>query len=302
MRLAVVGLGTVGSWLLDAVERGEAGDVEVVLRTSGRDGREGELAIADFDVLADCVNSPADGEPGTTFIRDALDRGKHVVTSDKWPVALHGAEFVGAARTAGAAFRAESTVMSGTPVLAPLIDALEVAEPISLRGVVNATVNRILTEMAGGAGYEDALARAQADGLAEPDPSADTDGRDECAKAMVLAALLFGSQLAPGDLAVRGISDLSAAELQALGEGRVVRSVTTVERSSSGMRASVAPEVIEEGDPFEAIEGVTNAVALETESESLLRVGPGAGPEIAGKGVLDDLRVVAGPRDARAGP
>ena len=71
---------------------------------------------------------------------------------------------------------------------------------------MNATVNRMLTDMSAGAPYDDALARAQAEGLAEPDPSADVDGRDEAAKAMILAALLFGHQLAPGEVRVRGIS------------------------------------------------------------------------------------------------
>jgi homoserine dehydrogenase len=294
LRLAVVGLGTVGSWLLGAVERGEAGDVEVVLRTSGRDGREGALADAEFDVLAECVNSPPDGEPGATFIREALSRGRHVVTSDKWPVALHGVELAAEARERGVAFRAESTVMSGTPVLAPLIESLEGGPASSLRGVVNATVNRILTEMAGGSSYEDALARAQADGLAEPDPSADTDGRDECAKAMVLAALLFGDQLVPADVRVRGVSSLTAEETAALRAGAPVRSITTIRRTpAGGLEASVEPQTLSPDDPFATIEGVLNAVQLDARPESWLRIGPGAGPEIAGLGVLDDLRAVA---------
>ena len=86
----------------------------------------------------------------------------------------------------------------------------------------------MLTEMATGASYDDALAQAQADGLAEPDPSADVDGRDECAKAMVLAALVFGVQLTPDDVRVRGVSSLDASEKDALRSGGVVRSVTTL--------------------------------------------------------------------------
>jgi homoserine dehydrogenase len=290
LRLAVVGLGTVGTWLLDAVERGAAGDVQVVARTSGRDGGEAALAEVDHDVIAVVTNSPPDGEPGAAFMREALDRGVNVIASDKWPVALHGVELVAAARDRGLAFRAESTVMSGTPVLAPLIEALTETEPIAVRGVVNATVNRILTEMSEGVFYADALERAQADGLAEPDPSADVDGRDECAKAMVLASMLFGHQLAPEDVRVRGISSLGPQEVAALDAGRVVRSVTALTRTQTGgLEASVAPEVLDDDDPFATIDGVLNAVMLTGEPESWLRIGPGAGPEIAGKGVLDDL-------------
>ena len=74
------------------------------------------------------------------------------------------------ARSRGVAFRAESTVMSGTPVLSTLVDGLAGAVPVGLRGLLNATVNFILSRMADGRTYEDALAEAQAAGLAERDP------------------------------------------------------------------------------------------------------------------------------------
>jgi homoserine dehydrogenase len=295
-RIAVVGLGTVGSWLMDALAEGAAGEVEVVLATSGRDGREAELEDAEPDVLAEAVNSPPSGEPGAAIIRRALERGIDVVTSDKWPVALHGVELAATAARTGAAFRAESTVMSGTPVLAPLIEKLGGERPLAARGVVNATVNQVLSEMGRGVTYDEALGRAQADGLAEPDPSADVDGRDECAKAMVLAALLFGIQLRPDDVEVRGVSSLNRAELDALAEGRAVRSVTTLDPESGGtLRARVEPVVLEDGDPLADVDGVENALAVRTRSGGELSVrGPGAGPEIAGAGILDDLRAVLG--------
>ena len=295
LRLAVVGLGTVGSWLLDAIDRGEAGEVDVVHTTSGRDGREGELADLDYDVLAEAVNSPPGGEPGTTFMRDALARGISVAASDKWPVALHGVELAATARERGVAFRAESTVMSGTPLLAPLTSSLAGSRPLVLRGIVNATVNQMLTGMAAGATYEEALARAQADGLAEPDPSADVDGRDEAAKAMILAALVFGQQLEPDEVRVRGISSLSPGDAEEVrGDGGVLRSVTTIGYEGGRLQASVEPVALDAGDPLAAVGGVQNAVIVQAEGiGELLFQGPGAGPEIAGRGVLDDLIAIA---------
>jgi homoserine dehydrogenase len=303
-RVALAGLGTVGSWLLSAIERGEAGDVEVVATTTGRDGREGALDEEEFDVLAEVVNSPPGGEPGATFIRRALSRGVHVATSDKWPVALHGVEFASAARERGVGFRAESTVMSGTPVLSPLAEALTGASPVSARGIVNATVNVVLSEMAGGASYEDALAAAQSEGLAEPDPRADVDGRDECAKAMVLAALVFGVQLSADAVTVRGISALSVAEREAIRDGRNLRSITTLTRAPDGaVRASVEPRILEPRDLLSGVEGVENALSVLTEAgEELEFRGPGAGLEIAGLGVLDDLRAIVGAGGRRGGP
>ena len=155
----------------------------------------------------------SDGEPGVAHMREALERGIPVVTSNKWPVALHGVELAERAGSQGIAFRAESTVMSGTPVLSTLVDGLAGTVPIALRGVLNATVNFVLTRMAAGLSYDEALAEAQRAGLAERDPSADVEGHDAVAKVMILSAIVFGRQLRRDQVACRGVTDLDRAEI-----------------------------------------------------------------------------------------
>ena len=115
-------------------------------------------------------------------MREALGRGIPVVTSNKWPVALHGVELSRLARSRGVALRAESTVMSGTPLLGPLTEGLAGTIPIDLRGVVNATANFILSTMASGRSYDEALAEAQEAGLAERGIEADVEGFDAQAR------------------------------------------------------------------------------------------------------------------------
>ena len=83
------------------------------------------LRATEADLLVEVASSPSsDGEPGFSHMREALERGIPVVTSNKWPVALHGVELAQRAHSQGVAFRAESTVMSGTPVLSALVDGL----------------------------------------------------------------------------------------------------------------------------------------------------------------------------------
>ena len=109
------------------------------------------LRATEADLLVEVTASPStDGEPGFAHMLEALDRRIPVVTSNKWPVALHGAQLADLARSRGVAFRAESTVMSGTPVLRALVDGLAGAVPLSLRGLLNATANFILSRMADG--------------------------------------------------------------------------------------------------------------------------------------------------------
>ena len=100
------------------------------------------LRATDADLLVEVTASPsAGGEPGLSHMREALRRRIPVVTSNKWPVALHGADLAALAQRHGVAFRAESTVMSGTPVLSTLTEGLAGSVPLALRGVLNATAN-----------------------------------------------------------------------------------------------------------------------------------------------------------------
>ena len=257
------------------------------------------LRATEADVLVEVASSPAtDGEPGFAHMREALERGIPVVTSNKWPVALHGVALAELARSKGAAFRAESTVMSGTPLLGSLIDGLAGAVPIGLRGLLNATANFILTRMAEGMSYEDALAEAQGAGLAERDPSADVDGHDAVAKVMTLAALVFGRQLRREEVALRGITAVSRRDLdEAASKGTRLKHIAELEFSEpdghGDVRARVEPTLLPLDDPLARIEGTANAVVCRASPlGEVTIVGPGAGPELAGQGVLSDLIAV----------
>jgi homoserine dehydrogenase len=333
LRLWVVGLGTVGRWLLHAldsqreqlerrygftplvvgvanarhgfVHRPGGLDLPTVLRLAeaGRSLTEhpgvhhwpealAGMRDTEADVLVEVTQSPStDGEPGYAHMREALGRGLSVTTSNKWPVALHGVELVELARAGGAAFRAESTVMSGTPVLSTLTLGLAGATPLGVRGSLNATANVVLSEMAAGSSYEAALAAAQEAGLAERDPAADVEGHDTVAKTMILAALVFGVQLRLEQVACRGITNVEDEAREATANGRRVRLVAMLEPSGSGeLGARVQPVALAAGDPLANVDGVLNAVVCRADPVGEVTIiGPGAGPALAGQGVLSDL-------------
>jgi homoserine dehydrogenase len=258
------------------------------------------LRATEADLLVEVTASPsADGEPGFAHMREALQRAIPVVTSNKWPVALHGVELASLARSRRVAFRAESTVMSGTPLLRALIDGLAGAVPIALRGLLNATANFILSRMNEGRPYEDALAEAQAAGLAERDPAADVEGHDTVAKVMILSGLVFGRQLRREQVACSGIVEISRPEFdRAASSGARLKHVATLDFSEPGgvgdVRARVAPELVGPEDPLANVEGTTNAVVCRASPIGEVTIaGPGAGPQLAGQGVLSDLIAVA---------
>ena len=341
LRIWLVGFGTVGQWLVRALDAqaGRLADrygvgVTVVGLANARDGfvydengldlaaalalaGEGRsivehpgarrwptaiegLRATEADLLVEVTASPsADGEPGLSHMREALQRGIPVVTSNKWPVALHGVDLAELARDRGVAFRAESSVMSGTPVLSTLVDGLAGAVPTGLRGLLNATANFILTRMAGGKSYEDALAEAQRLGLAERDPAADVDGPDTVAKVMILSALVFGRQLQPTQVSCQGITGVARAEIDqaASADGRIkhVATLGFPDLDGSGeVIARVQPELVGRDDPLVNIEGTTNAVVCTASPVGEITIcGPGAGPQLAGQGVLSDVIAIA---------
>jgi homoserine dehydrogenase len=258
------------------------------------------LRATEADLLVETSASPAeDAQPGLSHLREALGRRIPVVTSNKWPVARDGVALAALARDQRVPFRAESTVMSGTPVLSALTEGLAGARPVGVRGLLNATVNDIVTRMAAGRSYPEALAAAQQAGLAEPDPAADVGGSDETAKVMILSALVFGRQLTRADVTGQGIDGLAG---QAVAEARAaggtlkhVASLSFAEPGAMGpVRARVELEVVGPGDRLAGIDGAVNGLTCRADPVGEVTIiGPGAGPELAGQGVLSDLIAVS---------
>ena len=151
--------------------------------------------------------------------------------------------------------------------------------------------------------YEEALAEAQALGLAEP---ADVEGYDAMAKAMILAALVFEHQLRPDHVLRRGITGIDRARIDvARSEGGRIKQLVTLERSESdgtkSLTARVEPALLPRADPLAAVVGVVNAVVCRVEPVGEVVVsGPGAGTKLAGQGVFSDLIAVAIARRMRS--
>jgi homoserine dehydrogenase len=288
-------------------EEGIHGEDALALAAEGRSLRElpgvshwenalEGMSATEADLLAEVSASPeATGEPGFAHLSLALGRGIPAATSNKWPVALRGLELMELARRSSAHLRVEATVMSGTPVLSTLTDGLAGATPKALRGVLNATANFILTEISRGPSYSEALAEAQRRGLAEPDPTADVDGRDTLAKLMILSAFVFGRQLRVDDVSVQGVSSVDEEAIaEARSSGRAVREVASLEAGSNGLVGQIRTVAVSADDPLSFVEGVRNAVICQAEPLGEIQVtGPGAGPGLAGQGVLTDLITLA---------
>ncbi len=283
-------------------------DAGALLAALARDGR---LAPADAaetwpvervlrEGTADVVveTTPTDlqtAEPATSYLRLALENGRHVVTTNKGPVALHYPALAVLAAERGLMVGVEGTVMAGTPVMRLGSEALAGSGLRRIEGILNGTTNYMLEEMRGGATYSDALAEAQALGYAETDPTADVDGHDAAVKVVILGNLLLGGALTLADVPTTGISGLTPADVAAAeAAGECWKLIGVVERVGDRVRGEVAPVRLPLTHPLAAVGGATNAVTITSDVLGDVTLsGPGAGRLETGFAIVADLLAIA---------
>lgn len=249
---------------------------------------------ADIVVEATFTN-PIDGEPAVSHVRWALESGRHVVTTNKGPVALRGAELSSLAEQNKVCFEYEGSVMSGTPVLRLAWQMFGGLRLNGIQGILNGTSNYVLGQMERGLSLSEAVAQAQALGYAEADPSADIEGSDVRLKVAILANELLGADLRPESVVTTGIQDITSHDLvRALGEGKRWKLIGQATRREDGtVTASVSPVALPSEHPLAGISGATNAVAFDTDLLGAVTVsGPGAGRMETAYALVSDIIAV----------
>jgi len=228
------------------------------------------------------------GEPANSHFRAALEGGKNLITTNKGPTALFFRELAALAKSRGVQFRYEGTVVAGTPVLNLGEFCLAGNDITEIRGILNGTTNFILTNMEAGRAYEEVLREAQELGFAEADPTADVEGFDALAKAVM------GADISTGDVDRTGITKISLEDVEkAKAEGKRWKLIGKVTRDGSGVKASVKPEKVALTDPLAAVGGATNALTFVTDLlGEVTIVGPGAGKIETGYSLLIDMLAI----------
>ncbi len=198
-KIAVLGYGTVGSGVVEVLNTNQesinskaeqAIELKYVLDLREFPGSPIEDVLThdyndilndeEVDVIAEVMGGV---EPAYTFVKQALQRGKSVVTSNKELVAKHGPELLGIAKESHANFLFEASVGGGIPIIRPLNQSLTADEIYEITGILNGTTNFILTKMKEeNLDFDVVLKEAQDLGYAERNPEADVEGHDACRK------------------------------------------------------------------------------------------------------------------------
>ena len=181
------------------------------------------------------------------------------------------------------------------PVFSALNGGLLANRIDALFGIVNGTCNYILTQMtAKGQSYADALADAQADGLAEADPTLDVGGGDSAHKLTIMASLGFGQNMDIDQIPLQGIDTLELCDIQFGKElGYVVKLLAIAERQDDGVSLRVRPAFISEDHPLAWVSGPFNALSVYGHATGhTMYYGRGAGGTPTASAVVADLAAV----------
>jgi homoserine dehydrogenase len=257
----------------------------------------GKLGVTGLEVL-DNVNAEilveatptniTDGEPGLSFMLEAMRTGKHVVTSNKGPVAIAFDKLWEESKKHGVQLKFDATVGGATPVISLAKHCLSGNQIVSIRGVLNATTNFILIKMnENHCSLEEALKEAREKGICETDPTYDLNGTDTACKMVILANALMEKRVTCRDLQkVEGIEKITVEDLkEARKKGCMIKLVGLADEK----RLLVKPMLVPINDKI-CVDNTLNAVEFKTDmAKEIIIIGHGAGPIETASKMLNDM-------------
>lgn len=307
IKIAILGYGTVGSGVAEVLEKnrenvtkraGQEIEVKYVLDLRDFEGSIQEKVVHDYSVIVNdaeiqiVVETMGGVNPAYEYVKEALEKGKSVCTSNKELVAKHGAELLALAKEKNVNFLFEASVGGGIPIIRPLNQSLTADEIQEITGILNGTTNYILTKMAeDGISFADALKDAQEKGYAERNPAADIEGQDACRKIAILTSLAYGMQVNFEEIPTEGITNITDADIRyANAAGMAVKMLGTSRKTGDKVFARVSPMLVGKSNPLYSVNGVFNSIFVKGNLlGEVMFYGPGAGKLPTASAVVGDV-------------
>jgi len=244
----------------------------------------------DFDVAVEATPTNIEhGEPGLTHIRKCLEKGIHVVTSNKGPLVVAYRELSELAERKGVKLMFEATVGGAMPLIKLAKNNLAGNEIFSIKGILNGTCNYILSRMeTEKLPYNQILAEAQELKIAEADPTYDVEGIDSAAKLVILANALLNMNARFEDVEITGITSITPEAFEvAMEKDYTIRLIAEVDKTTGTLK--VSPRLVPLHHPL-AITGTLNAVLIQTDlAGEVVVMGRGAGKKETASAIVSDL-------------
>ncbi len=243
----------------------------------------------EIDIVVEVIGGE---HPAWEYIKQAIFRGKHVVTANKEVMAKHGVELLALAREHEVDILYEASVGGGIPLITPLRQDLVANKISTIYAIINGTTNHILTMMSKeGLSFSPALRQAQQLGYAEANPSDDIEGRDAAYKLAILASLAFHTIVRPEDVYCEGIAFLDEHDFRYAKElGYAIKLLAIAKERNDSVEVRVHPVFIPAEFLLAKVDGVYNAVQVEGDLVGkMLFYGEGAGALPTSSAIVADI-------------
>ena len=310
IRIALLGLGTVGSGVYKLIHRraqempqiaGAPIEISHILVRNTAKERPGVDSSLLTDNWTDIVNDPEVSivvelmggmEPAHTYIAEALKAGKNVVTANKDLIAMYGGDLLDLAAEHQCDLQFEASVAGAIPIIRPLKQCLAGNEISEIMGIVNGTTNYILTRMTqDNMEFADALAMATELGYAEADPTADIEGYDAGRKVAIMASIAFHSRVTFDDVYTEGITKIQSTDIRYARElGKAIKLLGVACNTEEGIEVRVHPMLIPASHPLATVNDAFNAVFVHGDAlDDAMFMGRGAGELPTASAVMGDI-------------
>lgn len=248
------------------------------------------LNIKDCNVLIELIGE----EKGLSFdlVKQALEKKIHVVTANKALLAMNGSELFKIAEHNNVLLLYEAAVAGGIPIIKSIKNSIYLDKINKISGILNGTTNFILTEMEKfNLDFQEVLKRAQSNGYAEADPTNDIEGIDSAHKLTLLSTLCFGSEINFKNNKFSGIGNIHIEDIHnAKKLGCRIKLISESQIIEGKIINVTEPRLIKIENPLANVDGVINAINVETEHlQSLFYEGEGAGGKATASAIISDL-------------
>ena len=312
MNIVIVGLGNIGSYFYNYLKKNKkkifnkTNTIPNILFVSAKSFNKKRnfslpkkiwlknyLSATKFknvDIIIELIGG-AEG-PAKKLVFEALKNKKHVVTANKALVAKYGDQLSKIAEKNKVNFEFEAAVCGGVPIIRSIKEGLIANNINKIYGILNGTSNYILSCMdKEKLDYNNALLKAQKLGYAESNPAADVNGEDVASKLKILTALAFNSFINNKSILVEGIKNIDRVDIEnAKKLGYKIKFIGVSESLKNKITQRVHPALIKENSHIAKIDGVLNAVIVESKPVGkIVLQGEGAGPGPTTSSLVSDL-------------
>lgn len=305
IRIGLFGFGVVGQGIYQVIDKAPNAHAEIK-RICVRDKNKPRaldapqylfteqpddiLNDSEIDLIVEVIDN---ADASYAIVSKALQRGIPVVSGNKAMIARHLPELIALQRRYDTALLYDASSCSSIPVIRNLEEYYDNDLLLEVKGILNGSSNYILSRVFDhGEDYDSALAKAQALGFAESDPTFDIEGFDSLFKLVIITVHALGVYVNPDDIFTYGISSIHESDIRYAREKRVkIKLVAQVAKiGNDRFTMFVMPEFVRPGKYIYSVDDEYNGVVIRGECyDRQFMFGKGAGALPTASSILSDI-------------